>query len=66
MNLITQIEAIKKNISGKILFDENLSKYSWFNMGGPAKVLYKPENLNELSFFLKNINGYNKIKILEL
>ena len=64
MNLITQIEAIKKNISGKILFDENLSKYSWFNMGGPAKVLYKPENLNELSFFLKNINGYNKIKIL--
>ena len=53
MNLFSQIKEIRSKISGKILFDENLSKYSWFNLGGPARVIFKPKNLNELSIFLK-------------
>ena len=64
MNLISQIKKIEKKISGKILFDESLSKHSWFNLGGPAKVIFKPKNLNDLSFFLKNYNETNKIKVL--
>ena len=64
MNLISTIKEIKNKISGQILFDENLSKYSWFNLGGPAKIIFKPDNLKELSFFLKSINGTDKIKIL--
>ena len=64
MNLISQIKEINKKISSKILFDESLSKYSWFNIGGPAKVIFKPKNLNELSIFLKNLKGSNKIKVL--
>ena len=64
MNLISQIKEMKKKISSQILFDENLSKYSWFNLGGPAKIVFKPKNLNELSFFLKNLEGFNKIKVL--
>jgi len=64
MNLISQIKKIEKEISGKILFDESLSKHSWFNLGGPAKVIFKPKNLNDLSFFLKNYNEINKIKVL--
>ena len=57
MNLDSQIKEIKKNFSSQILFDENLSKYSWFNLGGPAKIIFKPKNLNELSLFLKKTNG---------
>ena len=64
MNLISQIKEIKKKISGQILFDESLSKHSWFNLGGPAKIVFKPKNLSELSIFLKNLKGYNKIKVL--
>tara|TARA_B100000686_G_scaffold354738_1_gene466852 strand:- start:7340 stop:8251 length:912 start_codon:yes stop_codon:yes gene_type:complete len=64
MTLKLQIEKIKNKISGSILFNENLSKLSWFNLGGPAKVLFKPSNLQELSFFLKNIKGFNEIKVL--
>ena len=65
MNLISQIKKeIKDKISGQITFDEKLSKHSWFNLGGPAKVIFRPKNLNELSIFLKNIKGFNKIKVL--
>ena len=64
MNLISQIKEINKKISSPILFNESLLKYSWFNLGGPAKVIFKPKNLNELSIFLKNLKGSNKIKVL--
>ena len=66
MTLISQIKNIKNKISGKISFDENLSKLSWFNLGGPAKILFRPKNLQELSIFLKEIKGMNKIKVLGL
>ena len=55
MNSVSQIEEIKNKIKGRILFNENLSNYSWFNLGGPAKVVFKPKDLNELSFFLKKV-----------
>jgi len=64
MNLISQIKEIKNKVSGKMLFNESLSKYSWFGLGGPAKVVFKPKNLNELSIFLKNIKGFDRIKVL--
>ena len=59
-----QIKELKKRFLDKIKFDESLSKYSWFNLGGPAKVIFKPKALDELSIFLKNIKGFDKIKVL--
>ena len=56
MNLISQIKKeVKNKVSGQIIFEENLSKYSWFNLGGPAKILFRPKSLLELSIFLKKI-----------
>ena len=64
MELISQIKKIENKISGKILFDQSLSKYSWFNLGGAAKVIFIPKSLNELSIFLKNIDCQNQVKVL--
>jgi UDP-N-acetylmuramate dehydrogenase len=64
MSLIPSVQEIKNKISGKILFNESLSKLSWFNIGGPAKVLFKPKSLKDLSIFLKKLNGKHKIKVL--
>tara|TARA_B100001123_G_C15155093_1_gene965131 strand:+ start:124 stop:1035 length:912 start_codon:yes stop_codon:yes gene_type:complete len=64
MSLASKLENIKKKLSGRISFNENLSKFSWFNLGGPATVFFKPNSLNELSLFLREIKGTEKIKIL--
>ena len=49
----------------KIYKNKKLSKYSWFNLGGPAKVFFKPNSLNNLQEFLKeNKENRNKIHIL--
>ncbi|HIF62260.1 MAG TPA: UDP-N-acetylmuramate dehydrogenase [Candidatus Pelagibacter sp.] len=58
------IKKIKSKILGRISFNESLSKFSWFNLGGPAKVLFRPKDLRDLSTFLKEINESNKIKVL--
>ena len=41
--------------------NEKLSKYSWFNLGGPAEVLFKPNSIEELKNFLikKKLNKKN-------
>ena len=64
MKIISLIKEIKNKFPGQVLFDQSLSKYSWFNLGGPAKVIFRPKNLNELSIFLKQMKGFNKIKVL--
>ena len=46
-----------KNIS----FKENLSKYSWFNLGGPAEIFFKPDSIEQLIDFLRTIKNSHKI-----
>ena len=57
-------EDLKKFFFDQISVNENLSKHSWFNLGGPAKVIFRPKNLNQLSNFLKTVKDSKKIKIL--
>ena len=52
------LNKFQKNIST----NAQLSKYSWFNLGGPAEYLFKPENKAQLIEFLK-INRENKLRI---
>lgn len=40
-------------IRGAYRFDAPLSKTNWFGVGGPADVLFKPEDAADLAFFLK-------------
>ena len=47
---------LKKKFGKKILFNEKLSNYSWFNLGGPAEVLFKPNNIEDIIFFLEKFN----------
>ena len=42
---------LKDKFGKNVFFQENLSKYSWFNLGGPAKILFKPENIEQLKSF---------------
>ena len=63
MNLKTDI--LKKKFGRNLIINENLSKYSWFNLGGPADIFFRPENKDQLIKFLDEIRENNyKIYIL--
>lgn len=40
-------------VKGKYRCDEPMSKHTWFAVGGPAEVMFSPEDDGDLSFFLK-------------
>jgi len=53
-----------KNLNRKIFFDYELKKTNWFNIGGKAKIYFKPETLQELIEFLKLYNNRGKIFVI--
>ena len=52
-----------KNYRQRVFYNENLSKYSWFNLGGPAEILFKPDNIDQIKLFINAHRDY-KINIL--
>ena len=61
---IDDIEKFSKNINGKILFNYELKKTNWFNIGGKAKIYFRPESLTELIEFLKLYKNRGKLFII--
>jgi UDP-N-acetylmuramate dehydrogenase len=55
------IEELMNNNFKNVYKNESLSKYNWFNLGGPAEILFKPEDSGQLSSFLKFVRGKNQI-----
>jgi len=63
MNLNTDL--LQKKFGKNLIIKESLSKYSWFNLGGPADIFFRPENKNQLIEFLNETKQNNyKIYIL--
>ena len=50
------MEILQKKFGKNLMIKENLSKYSWFNLGGPADLFFRPENKLQLKDFLNEIH----------
>ncbi len=61
---IDKLENFSKKIKGKLVFNYDLKKSNWFNIGGKTKAYFKPESLNELISFLKEFGKTEKFFIL--
>lgn len=61
MKLISK--EVKSKLRQKILLNEKLSNYSWFNLGGPSEIFFKPDSVEDITFFLKETRP-EKINIL--
>ena len=63
MNL--EINLLQKKFGKNLVVNEILSKYSWFNLGGPAEVFFRPESKKQLIDFLNEVTkNNNEINIL--
>ena len=56
---------LKEQFGNNLTMKENLSKYNWFNLGGPAEIFFRPESKDQLRDFLVNAKKSNlKINVL--
>jgi UDP-N-acetylmuramate dehydrogenase len=61
---INELKKVLKKFESNIVYNENLKKKNWFNIGGQTKVFYKAKELKDLVKFLKTLNSREKIYIL--
>ena len=61
---IPQLKILLKDFDKNIIYDQDLKKKNWFNIGGKSKVFYKAENLKDLVKFLKLLDNKEKIFII--
>ncbi len=50
-----KFDELKKIYGDNIYKNEILSKYSWFNLGGPSEIFFRPNSVAQLSSFLQEI-----------
>jgi UDP-N-acetylmuramate dehydrogenase len=50
--MMTLIDSLPK-VKGSYRALSNLAKTNWFGVGGPAEVMFRPQDANDLSYFLQ-------------
>ena len=58
------LESFSNKINSKFLFDYDLKKSNWFNIGGKAKCYFKPDTLDDLVLFLKRFGEKERVFVL--
>ena len=61
---IDQLKILLTGFGDDVIFEQDLKKKNWFNIGGKSKVFYKANSLKDLVNFLKKIENKEKLFIL--
>ena len=61
---INELKELLKKFESNIIYNADLKKKNWFNIGGKAKVFFKANELKDLVGFLKNLANREKIHVL--
>ena len=61
---IDELKELLKKFKSNVVYNADLKKKNWFNIGGKAKVFFKADELADLVEFLKVLNNKEKIHII--
>ena len=59
-----ELKKLLQEFEESIIYDADLKKKNWFNIGGKAKVFFKANELKDLVKFLKILNNKEKIHVI--
>ena len=54
-DLVPVLKKDMPNLRGRLLANQSLAELTWFRVGGPAQLLFMPEDESDLSYFLANL-----------
>ena len=63
------VPALRKgmpDLRGRLLANQSLAELTWFRVGGPAQLLFMPEDESDLSNFLANLPGDVAVTVIGL
>jgi UDP-N-acetylmuramate dehydrogenase len=65
---MTQVELVRKDElpkpRGRLEYDVRLGAQTWFRVGGKAEILFRPEDEEDLAFFLKALPAHIPVTVI--
>src|SRR6516162_6149353 len=66
LDLAPSIKKSMPELRGRVLTDQPLAELTWFRVGGPAQLLFMPEDESDLSYFLAHLPGDLPVTVIGL
>jgi UDP-N-acetylmuramate dehydrogenase len=61
-----ELKALAPKLRGRLLPNEPLAPLTWFRVGGPAQVLFMPEDEDDLAYFLRTLPADVPVTVIGL
>jgi UDP-N-acetylmuramate dehydrogenase len=65
-DLVPELKSRTPQVRGRLLPNQSLAELTWFRVGGPAQVLFMPEDENDLAYFLSQLPPENPVTVVGL
>jgi len=54
-DIVPDLKARMPDLRGRLLANQPLGAFTWFRVGGPAQVMFTPEDTQDLAYFLRHL-----------
>jgi UDP-N-acetylmuramate dehydrogenase len=65
-DIASDLKAKMPELRGRLLPNQSLAELTWFRVGGPAQVLFMPEDEGDLAYFLKHLPAEIPVTVIGL
>jgi UDP-N-acetylmuramate dehydrogenase len=65
-DLIQDVQHLAPQVRGRLLANQLLAELTWFRVGGPAQVLFLPEDESDLGYFMQNLPAEVPVTVIGL
>src|ERR1700694_4202890 len=56
-DIVPELKAKLPQLRGRLIANQPLAELTWFRVGGPAQVLFMPEDESDLAYVLANLSS---------
>src|SRR4051794_11175869 len=65
-DITADLKSAIPSLRGRLLANQSLAALTWFRVGGPAQVLFMPEDENDLAYFLAHLPSRVPVTVVGL
>jgi UDP-N-acetylmuramate dehydrogenase len=65
-DIAADLRAQMPKLRGRLLPNQSLAELTWFRVGGPAQIVFMPEDEGDLSYFLANLSSEIPVTVIGL
>jgi UDP-N-acetylmuramate dehydrogenase len=65
-DIVADLKSKMPELRGRLLANQSLAEVTWFRVGGPAQVLFMPEDESDLRYFLAHLSREIAVTVIGL